>query len=227
LFILGLAVMVKLLVDGKELEAEEGLTLLHACLDQGIYIPNLCYLKGMEHPPASCRLCFVEIEGNDGPLPSCTVRVEQGMVVKTGTAAVRRLQESAFRLFMSVHDVDCGRCPANKTCELQRIARFLRVGLKPGKLDLCLKEPNIVQEHPILDHYPNRCVLCGKCVHTCLSRRGRPLITFAKRGFNTVISLCGGADSPDSSCENCLACVQVCPVAALALRGQGSCGEQS
>jgi bidirectional [NiFe] hydrogenase diaphorase subunit len=219
--------MVRLLVDGKEIQAEEGMTLLQACLDHGIYIPNLCYLQYMKQPPASCRLCFVEIEGNDGPVPSCTVEVNQGMIVRTDTTAVRRLQKSAFRLFMSVHDVDCAHCPANKTCELQRIAKFLRVGLKPGKLDLCLKEPKIVQEHPILDHYPNRCVLCGKCVHTCLSRHGRPLMTFAKRGFNTVISLYGGADSAGSSCENCLACLEVCPVAALALRGQASCGEQS
>jgi bidirectional [NiFe] hydrogenase diaphorase subunit len=215
------------MVDGKEFEAEEGMTLLQACLDHGIYIPNLCYLEGMEHPPASCRLCFVEIEGIDGPVPSCTVEVDQGIAVRTDTIAVRSLQKSAFRLFMSVHDVDCGPCPANKKCELQRIARFLRVGLKPGKFDLCLKEPKIVQEHPILDYYPNRCVLCGKCVHTCLSRHSRPLMTFSKRGFNTVISLYGEADSVDSSCENCLACVQVCPVAALALRCQKSCGEQS
>jgi bidirectional [NiFe] hydrogenase diaphorase subunit len=214
--------MVKFLVDGKEIETEEGVTLLQACLDHGIYIPNLCYLEGLSQPPASCRLCFVEIEGNDGPVPSCTVRVEQGMKVRTDTAAVRRLQKSAFRLFMSVHDVDCGHCPANKACELQRVAKFLRVGLKPGKLDLCLKEPKIVQEHPVLDHYPNRCVLCGKCVHACLSSHGRPLMTFARRGFNTVISLYGGADSPDLSCENCLACVQACPVAALIPRSKAA-----
>jgi NADH dehydrogenase/NADH:ubiquinone oxidoreductase subunit G len=217
--------MVKIQVDGKKIEAEEGMTLLQACLDKGIFIPNLCYLEAMKEPPASCRLCFVEIEGNGGPVPSCTVRVSQGMVVRTDTAAVRRLQKSAFRLFMSVHDVDCGDCPANKKCDLQRIAKFLRVGLKPGKLDLFLKEPRIVQDHPFLDHYPNRCVLCGRCVHACRSRHDRPLMTFARRGFNTVISLYGGADSPDSSCETCLACVEVCPVAALTLKGQGSPGE--
>jgi bidirectional [NiFe] hydrogenase diaphorase subunit len=218
--------MVKLQVDGKELETEDGMTLLQACLDHGIYIPNLCFLEGMKQPPASCRLCFVEIEGNDGPVPSCTLRVEQGMRVRTDTAAVRRLQKSAFRLFMSVHDVDCGHCAANKSCELQRIAKLLRVGLRPGKLNLCLKEPKIVQEHPVLDYYPNRCVLCGKCVHTCLSTHGRPLMSFVKRGFNTLISFYAGDDSSDSLCEDCLACVQVCPVAALALRDRGSCGEQ-
>ena len=55
--------MPKLLVDNKEIEVKEGTTLLQACLDNGIYIPNLCYLESINDPPASCRMCFVEIEG--------------------------------------------------------------------------------------------------------------------------------------------------------------------
>ena len=215
--------MVKLRVDGKEIEAEKGMTLLKACLDRGIYIPNLCFLAHMHQPPASCRLCFVEIEGNDKPVPSCTVKIREGMAVRTDSPGVRSLQLTAFRLFMSVHEVDCSHCPANKSCELQRIARLLRVGLKPGKLDRYLKEPKIVQDHPVLDYYPNRCVLCGKCVHTCLSRHSQPRISFAKRGFDMLISLYGASTPSDVPCETCLACVQVCPVAALTLKGQGAC----
>ena len=63
--------MVKIVVDHKEIEVQEGVTLLEACLRHGIYIPNLCYLEGMEHPDASCRLCFVEIERK--PIPSCKI----------------------------------------------------------------------------------------------------------------------------------------------------------
>jgi len=211
--------MLKIRVDEKEIEAQEGTTLLQVCLDHGIYIPNLCFLAHMEQPPASCRFCFVEIEGLQKAVPSCTIEVREGMVVRTDSPAVRSLQKSAFRLFMSVHHVDCSHCPGNRRCELQRIAKFLRIGLKPGKLDKCLKEPPIIQEHPVLDYYPNRCVLCGKCLHICLSRQGKPLLDFAKRGFNTVISFYGTASS-DSACETCLACVQVCPVSALTLRTQ-------
>jgi len=87
--------MVRLLVDSIEIETEEGTTLLQACLENDIYIPNLCFLERMDRPPASCRMCFVEIEGENDPVTSCTVKVKDGMVVKTDTDAVRRLRFKA------------------------------------------------------------------------------------------------------------------------------------
>jgi len=131
--------MPKLWVDGKEIETKQGTTLLQACLDNDIYIPNLCFLESMEDPSASCRMCFVEIEGEKQPMTSCTVKVKDDMVVKTDTPAVRQLQRTALRLLLSVHHVDCKHCPANKKCELQRIAKFLKVGLKPKGLERYLK----------------------------------------------------------------------------------------
>ena len=210
--------MVTIRVDEKEMDVQEGTPLLQACLDRGIYIPNLCFLADREHPHASCRLCFVEIEGTQEPVPSCTIEVREGMVVSTDSPAVRELQKSGFRLLMSVHHVDCRHCQGNRRCELQRIAKFLRIGLKPGRLEKSLKEPAVIREHPLLEYYPNRCVLCGKCLRTCLSRQGKPLLDFARRGFNTVISFYGTASS-GPACETCLACVQVCPVSALTLSG--------
>ena len=186
--------MVKLIVDSKEIKVKEGTILLQACLDNDIYIPNLCYLESMDAPSASCRMCFVEIEGEEKPVTSCTVPVEDDMVVKTDTLAVRRLQRTALRLLLSVHHVDCKNCQANKKCELQRIAKFLKVGLKPKHLERYLKEKEIDQDHPFLDYYPNRCVLCGKCVHICRKQHGRSGLTFAKRGFDTVISFYGEKD---------------------------------
>jgi len=208
--------MIKMVVDDRELEVEEGTVLLDACLDHGVHIPNLCHLKGTEEPHASCRLCFVEIEGMEKPVPSCTVKVREGMRVKTDTPGVRSLQVSALRFLLSVHDVDCAHCPANKKCALQDTAKLLRVGLKAKGLGTYLKEPPIVRDHPLIDHYPNRCVLCARCVRTCTTRNGRPLMTFAGRGFRTVISFYGAKES--SSCLDCLACIEVCPVGALTLR---------
>ncbi|MEW6668611.1 MAG: 2Fe-2S iron-sulfur cluster-binding protein [Thermodesulfobacteriota bacterium] len=208
----------KILVDHREIEVEAGVTLLRACLDQGIYIPNLCYLEAEKAPHASCRLCFVELDGAAGPVPSCTVKVTDGMIVRTDTPSVRELQRTALRLLLSVHKVDCGHCQANKRCELQRIARVLRIGLKPSGLPKVLKEPDLVQEHPAIDYYPNRCVLCARCVRTCRSQDGLAVMTFAGRGFDTVISFYGSGERRDLSCEECRACVEVCPVGALALR---------
>ena len=210
--------MPKIRVDGKEIETKQGTTLLQACLDNDIYIPNLCFLESMEDPSASCRMCFVEIEGEKQPITSCTVNVKDDMVVKTDTPAVRQLQRTALRLLLSVHHVDCKHCPANKKCELQRIAKFLKVGLKPKGLERYLQETEIDRNHPFINHYPNRCVLCGKCVHICRRQHGQSVWTFAQRGFDTVISAYGEAGVSSLTCGKCDACVKICPVGALTFK---------
>ena len=210
--------LIKFTVDNREIEAMEGDNLLQTCLDNDIYIPNLCFIKGMERSPVSCRLCFVEIEGKEKPLPSCTIKVKEGMVVKTDTQPVRQLQVSALKLLLSVHQVDCRHCPANKKCELQKLAKILKVGLKSKQLEKHLKEIEIDKTHPCLDYYPNRCVLCGKCVYICNEKREKPLLTFAKRGLETVISLYGAKDILTLPCEECHECVDICPVSAITLK---------
>jgi len=206
---------VTLAVDDKTLHVEEGASLLQACLSHDIFIPNLCFMEEMENPPASCRLCFVAIEGMDHPVTSCTVRVTEGMVVRTDTPEVRRLQRSGLRLLLSVHDVDCKRCQANKHCALQDTAKFLNMGLKPKGLEIELKDTEPDNSHPRLTYYPNRCVLCGKCIHLCRTANGQPLFAFSKRGFDTVIHFRSRKAVADLPCENCNGCAEVCPVGAL------------
>ncbi len=208
---------VSIQVDGRRLRVREKMPLLKACLENGIYIPNLCYLEGLDPVPVSCRLCFVEIEGEERPVPSCSVSVREGLVVRTDTPGVRRLQRTGLRLMLSAHHVDCKNCPANRRCALQDMARFLKVPLKPKAV--YLKKPSIVSEHPCLDHYPNRCVLCGRCVAVCRIRQQRPELTFVKRGFETAVGGFGYTPANPPDLETCQACVQACPVGALVLKG--------
>jgi len=209
----------QIIVDGKQIQAEPGKSVLGACLENGIYIPNLCFLESQLQPPASCRLCFVEIDGIDDPVPACTLPVENGLNIRTDTAAVRRLQRSALKLLLSVHDVACKRCHANRKCELQKIARFLSVGLKSTPLDHHLKPEEIDRSHPEIDYYPNRCVLCGKCVSVCQSNHAYPFLTLSGRGFQTTISSYPfGDDVTGPSCRNCAQCIDICPVGALQFR---------
>lgn len=206
---------VSITVDDKPLEVEVGSNLLSTCLANGIYIPHLCYMEKVNPAAASCRLCFVEIESRSGPVPACTVTVEEPLRVRTDTPAVRRLQKAGLQLLLSVHRIECRTCPANRRCELQRIAKFLKVGLKPGKLAQRFKQPDIDASHPCLDYYPNRCVLCGKCVHVCRAQHRDVVLTFARRGFDTVVGYYGLSDNPAHACQDCRACADVCPVAAL------------
>ncbi len=209
--------MITILVDNKEIATEEGLNLLQVCLENDIYIPNLCYLKEMSNPPASCRMCLVEIVGEDKPVTACTVKVRDGMVVKTDTPQVRRLQSTAFELLLSTHHVDCKNCPSNKKCDLQRLAKFLHIGLKPKRLEH-LEREIIEEEHPFLIYNPLKCILCGKCIFICESLHQRPFLTFAKRGFGMFISFFGEGDPAELPCDKCYACVEICPVSALLKR---------
>ena len=206
--------MIEVTVDGKEVEAKEGQSLLSACLEHDIFIPHLCYLEEMADPPASCRLCFVEIDGERNPVASCKVQPTSGMVVRTDTDRVRRLQKSALRLLLSVHHVDCRNCPSNKKCVLQDLAKFLGVPLKSKKLEHLEREAEIDLDHPIFEFVPERCILCEKCIYICRQRNDFALLTFAKRGFDTVVT-CFEKDPDKVHCKDCFACTEVCPVSAI------------
>ena len=210
--------MLKLIVDKQEVTAQPGQSVLQACLAHGIYIPHLCYLENQSEPRASCRLCFIQIQGRQGPAAACATPATDGMRVITDTPEVRRLQRSALRYLLSVHDVDCRNCHANRTCALQQIARFLKVGLKAGPLHTYLKEPGLDTSHPYIDHYPNRCVLCARCIRICRDHIQMPVFTFSGRGFATVIRYYPKDTGELPECHTCGRCIAVCPVGALQRR---------
>jgi bidirectional [NiFe] hydrogenase diaphorase subunit len=140
------------------------------------------------------------------------------MVVTTNTEHIRRLQRTAFELLLSVHHVDCRHCPANKKCELQRISKFLHFGLKTKRIEQLERDVKQEQEHPLLEYYPYRCVLCGKCVFVCKQKNDQPLLSLANRGLDTVISFFGEENMARDRCKNCYACVEICPVSALLIK---------
>jgi bidirectional [NiFe] hydrogenase diaphorase subunit len=209
---------VSLTVDNRLIQADSGQNLLEACLENNIYIPNLCYIHGIKRPFASCRLCFVEIEGEPVPVTACTQTVTGGMIVRTDSKHVRRLQRSALDLLLSVHDVDCGHCPANRNCELQRISRVLNVRLRQNIPDRYFKDTGADIPHPFLEYSPNRCVLCGKCVYICREKNEKPVLSFINRGRETRIRVHWDGNNPVVPCRGCLACVEICPVKAIAHR---------
>lgn len=207
--------MIRITVDNNIIETEEEISVLQACLNNGIYIPNLCYMSEMKDPPGACRLCFVEIDGYSRPVTSCTVKVKEGMVVETDTEHIKKLQKTAFELLLSVHNVDCKNCPANGKCELQRIAKSLHFGLKLKNLEAIDREAKTEDNHPFLEYHPDKCVLCGKCVFVCKRKNERPLLAFAGRGLDTIISFFGSDEDIRDTCKDCNLCVDICPVGAI------------
>lgn len=207
--------MVSLVVDGKSIQAEEGGNLLQVCLENDIYIPNLCYLKDMENPTGSCRLCLVEIEGVPRPVTSCRQRVQKGMVVRTDTRAVRQLQRIDFQMLMTAHHMECKNCLSKRRCELQKIAKLLGVKLKETKFEQLERLSLAVIRHPDFDLLPARCILCRKCLYVCGQKNPEPILKLSRKGFQHAIELASEVDPEKLPCKECQACVGVCPVSAI------------
>lgn len=206
---------VTLNIDGVQVKTREGVTILEAALEAGIYIPHLCFLPEADPPIGSCRLCFVEITGRDNLVTACTETVSQGMEVHTNTSWVNRVRRTAAELIIADHHVDCKACAKNGNCELQKVAAYLKLKLKPQRFQKKERELKPIDStHPLFIYDPNKCVLCGKCVWVC-EHKANGTLDYAFRGYETQISAFAQKPLGESRCESCLACVDVCPVGAL------------
>ena len=205
-------------IDGKKIKAAEGDNILFAALENGIYIPNLCAIREKADPPASCRLCFVEVEGEDEPVTACTEPVKEGMVVHTKGKVAKRLTRTAAELILASHPVDCGHCMKNWSCELQIIAKHLGIKLKSKRLRRLERNLPIDDSLSIFTFNPNKCVLCGKCVWVCQEQLGIGAIGFTRRGFKRIVSTYQDKPLAESRCIECGECVKVCPVGALVFK---------
>ncbi|HIE18000.1 MAG TPA: ferredoxin [Dehalococcoidia bacterium] len=205
---------VTLTIDGVDVKAQKGERLLWVALDNGFYIPNLCAIRQVTPPLASCRLCFVEIEGRPAPVTACTEPVADGIVVHLNTPKVKRLRNTAFELLLSQHKLDCRHCAKNRSCELQNIASRLGLKLKLSRLRQIPRDLPADSSHPLFTYDPNKCVLCGKCVWIC-HEQGTGILDFAFKGIDTKVSTICGIPLAEAGCNGCLACAAVCPVGAL------------
>ena len=207
-------------IDGRKIFAFEGEKLLFAALRHGIYIPHLCAIEEEARPAASCRLCFVEIEGIEAPVTACNQPVWAGMAVQTRSLAVDRLVKSAFELIMSAHRLDCGECSKNDNCALREIAVERGLKLKGSRLTPLMTDfpPKDESLHSFVFD-PGRCVLCGRCVWVDRYIAKVGAIGYCGRSYQRRISAFAGRPLAESSCTECGLCVEVCPVGALYLKG--------
>jgi bidirectional [NiFe] hydrogenase diaphorase subunit len=208
-----------LVVDGKTITALEGQSIFSAAWDSGIHIPRLCHVEGLSDPGA-CRLCLVEIEGQNKLRPSCLTKVAEEMVVRTDTPALRAYRKWIVELLFAERNHICSVCVVNGACELQDLAAEFGVDhirLAPQYPKLAV---DLSHERFGLDH--NRCVLCTRCVRVCDEVEGAHTWDLAGRGHNTLVVI--DFDTPwgqSGTCTSCGKCVQVCPTGALFLKGKG------
>ena len=113
--------MVTLTINGKSVRAPEGTSILEAARTAGIEIPTLCYLRDLNEIGA-CRICMVEVEGQDTLVAACDSEVREGMVVHTNSQKVRMTRRVNLQLLLSQHDVNCVKCTRSGNCKLQKLA---------------------------------------------------------------------------------------------------------
>ena len=205
----------RLSIDGREIAARPGATILDAALAADVYIPHLCHHPDLE-PVGACRLCLVEVEGR-GQVLACRTPAEQGMVVRTDSPSVDMARRITLELLVIHHHGECLSCAKNDHCQLQRVAAH--VGVDQERMNRYRRPPPtgaIDDSNPFftLDH--DRCVLCGICVRTCDEIVGVGALDFAFRGSRTRISTFEGKPIVESRCESCGECMVRCPVGAIA-----------
>ena len=204
--------MINLTIDGKQIEVEEGLTILEAARKNGIDIPTLCFLKGVNEV-GDCRMCIVEVEGRRGFATSYITKVEEGMVVHTTSKAVMDARKITLDLILSNHHRDCLTCIRNGSCELQALAEKFNV--KKVAYEGELKDYEIDDKSPSIVRDSNKCILCRRCTATCKKVQEIGAIESSNRGFNSCISTVNNCSLADSNCTFCGQCIEACPTGAL------------
>lgn len=201
---------VSLSINGRQVSALEGMTIIEAARELGIYIPALCHHPKIS-PSGACRVCLVEVGGV--PVTSCTTPVQEGMEVITNSPSVEGLRRDIIDLLLSDHPYDCMVCQKAGDCELQELAYKydIRKPVFHGERRVYAKK----DANPFIERDMEKCILCGRCVKICDEVQGVGAIDFAYKGFGAKVST---AFEKDLNCEFCGQCVMVCPTGALAGR---------
>lgn len=201
------------IINGKEFEFTPGETILQLAKRVGIDIPHLCSLDWVPSPSASCRLCLVEVEGSPRLQTSCTLRAQDGLVIRTHTPRLLRARRAIVELLVANHPPDCLGCHRSGTCELAELAREL--GVRTRQYVGLKKDQPVDISSPAIWRDPNKCVLCGRCVTMCHQIQGVGAIDFIDRGFRTQVAPGFYEGLNVSGCTFCGQCARVCPTGAL------------
>ncbi|HEV2216906.1 MAG TPA: 2Fe-2S iron-sulfur cluster-binding protein [Candidatus Dormibacteraeota bacterium] len=201
-------------IDGREVQAPEGTTILEACRRLAIDTPTLCYLETLT-PVNVCRVCVVEVEGSRVLVPACSRKLEAGMKIQTDSERVRHSRRVVLEFLGSSVDVSL-TAPEVHGWMKRYGADVNRFGPAAATVEQPVKIDN---ELYVRDY--SRCILCYKCVEACgVDAQNTFALGVAGRGFDAHISTEFTTPLPESACVYCGNCIGVCPTGALMFKSE-------
>jgi NADH dehydrogenase/NADH:ubiquinone oxidoreductase subunit G len=194
-------------MDGKEMSAEDGKTLLEVARENGVDIPTICFHEATT-ANALCRICVVEVEGMRTLQPACIVRAANQMKVQTRSEKVIRARRTILEMLASTMDL-------SDAPEIQKM--MIEYGAETNRFpDAKRRESQIKDDNPMFIRDYSKCLLCWRCVQVCAEDAQYTFaINFDGRGFETQIGTFYDRSIPETSCVLCGQCVAVCPTGAL------------
>lgn len=201
---------VALTIDGREVVAPKGASLLQAAAGAGIEVPHYCYHPGLS-VPAQCRVCLVEVEGAPKLQPACVTPAQDGQVVRTDGDAAVKMRKGVFEFYLVNHPLDCPICDMSGECKLQDYV--FAEGREHGRA----REPKRVFGRDDFGgdvlYYGDRCVMCTRCVRFMEEVAGDPRLTVVERGSRAVIDTFFDEGLEGAAFAGNV--VDICPVGAL------------
>ena len=204
---------INLKINGLDVSAPEGSTVLEAARLAGIKIPTLCFLKEINEIGA-CRMCVVEVKGARNLVAACVHPISEGMEVLTNTPKLIKSRKRTLQLLLSDHDKKCLSCVRSGQCELQELCRELGVedenyfeGVS-HTYDLDTSATHMVRDN-------SKCILCRRCAAVCEKVQTVGVIGPNNRGFETYIGSPFDMGLGETSCVSCGQCIAACPTGAL------------
>ncbi|WP_251388521.1 [FeFe] hydrogenase, group A [Mediterraneibacter agrestimuris] len=203
--------MVNLTIDNKAISVPAGTTIMDAAEQNDIVIPRLCYLKGINEIGA-CRVCVVEVEGQDKLIPSCNNTVEEGMIVYTNSPRVRMNRKNTVELILSQHDCQCTACVRSGNCSLQKLANDLNIIDLPFRQELEITPWK--QDFPLIRD-SKKCIKCMRCVQICDKVQSLNIWDVESTGSRTTVNVSKNRKIENADCSLCGQCITHCPTGAL------------
>jgi NADH-quinone oxidoreductase subunit G len=200
---------IKFTIDGQEVQSQPGTLLINAAKQAGIAIPAFCYYDGLSLQ-AACRMCLVEVEKTPKLQVACTLPVAEGMIVHTDSATVRQARKGTLEFLLTNHPLDCPVCDKGGECELQDMV--FRYGAGESRYRETKQHEDEKQWSPVVFYDAPRCILCYRCVRICGEGLGVNALGIGNRGSHSEIIPNKG---DHLECDECGACIDICPVGAL------------